>query len=204
MGILDDLKTENYRLGDYQAVRYDRNSPLFGETFMPDLYFALGAGRRTAFRRENLQMLFCGMSDLSLPGIISYLNQQKLCVLGKWEGQVFRTGGVCWVNYTVGIKEKSAFGAYGFLRWTWGTEEQEIFGWLGLAMLFDGLDQIHGQRYQKNHLTAKFMQKFGFQDYGCVPKLIPWGERLESGVVSSLNREDFCRLLSEKVIEASV
>ena len=208
MSILDDLKQENYRIGDLQAIPYDRNNPLFGESYLPDLYYGLGAGRRTTFRRENLRMLFCGMNDLSLPAIVSYLAAQKLVILGKWEGDTLRTGGACWATAVMGTKEKSGFGAYGFLRWIWGTDEQEWLSWLGLAYLFNetggGLVQLHGQRYENNHLTARFMAKFGFHDLAAVPKLIARGEILESGVISTVSRDDFENNLSRKIIAATL
>jgi hypothetical protein len=153
-------------------------------------------------------MLFCGMNDLSLPAIVSYLALQKLVILGKWEGETLRTGGVCWATAVMGVKEKSAFGAYGFLRWTWGTEEQEWLSWLGLAWLFNetggGLVQLHGQRYKSNHLTARFMGKFGFTDLATVPRLMANGDTLESGVISTISRDVFEEKLSTAIVSASL
>jgi hypothetical protein len=206
MSILDDLKSENYRIGDFQAIRYTCGQPPFQEGFLSALYFALGAGRRTEFRRENLQMLFCGMTNLSHDAIVAYLSQQKLIVLGKWEGETFRTAGVCWPNIIVGVKEKSAFGAYGFLRWTWGTEDQDILSWIGIAALFCEFDliQMFGQRYANNHLTARFMSKFGFRDLATIPRLMLRGDKLESAVVSTLSREDFEDLLSRQIVDSTL
>jgi hypothetical protein len=201
--ILDELKTENYRLGDFQALKYDRNASIFGESYLSDLYFALGTTRKK-FSRSNLKMLFCGMNDLSLPAIIAYWNTQKLIILGKWEGDVFRTGGVCWSHVTVGTKRKSAFGAYGFLRWTWGTDDAEIMSWLGLAALFESVDRINGQRYADNHLTARFMERFGFRDCGVVPELLARGDDLADCIISSCSKETFVENLSKKIIESTL
>jgi len=205
MSILDELKAESYRIGDLQALPYDRNNPIFGEMYLPDLYLGLGAGRRTKFSRNNLRMLFCGFNDLSLPAIVSYLAQQKLVILGKWEGNLLRTGGVCWATAIMGTKEKSAFGGYGFLRWIWGTEEQFLLGILGLSYMFQELDlvQLHGQRYASNHLTANFMARFGFRDVGTVPKLIQWDDHLEDGVISTVERSVFESVVIREVLEAS-
>ena len=204
MDILDELRSEGYRIGDFQALKYDRNASIFGESYMSDLYFALGEGRRSKFRRDNLKPLFCGMNDLSLPAIIAYWNTQKLIILGKWEGDVFRTGGVCWSHVTVGTKRKSAFGAYGFLRWTWGTDDIEVLGWLGLAALFESVDRINGQRYADNHLTARFMERFGFRDCGVVPELLARGDDLVDCIISSCSRDVFSALLEQKIVDAAV
>lgn len=208
MSVLDYLKAENYRIGDLQAIAYDRNNPLFGETYLPDLYIGLGAGRRPKWSRNNLRMLFCGFSDLSLPAIVAYLASQKLVIIGQWEENRWRTGGICWPTAVMGSKEKSAFGGYGFLRWSWGTENQEWMGWLGLAYLFNetggGLVQLHGQRYESNQLTANFMERFGFKDIGVVPKLIARDDILENGVISTVSRETFENKLAEKIVAATL
>jgi hypothetical protein len=148
------------------------------------------------------------MNDLSLPAIITYMVAQKLIVLGKWEGETLRTGGVCWATAVMGSKEKSAFGAYGFLRWTWGTEEQTWLAWLGLSYLMGetggGLVQLHTQRYESNHVSAKFLEQFGFHDLAVVPKLLIRGDTLESGVLSTLSRDEMENNLSRAIVAATL
>lgn len=206
MDILEELRSEKYRIGDLQALRYTPGIAPFQEGYLSGLYFALGAGRRTSFRRENLQMLFCGMRNLSHDAIVSYLAQQKLVILGKWEGDIFRTAGVCWPHMVVGEKEKSAFGAYGFLRWVWGTDDQEVLSYLGLAFLFREFDlsQMHGQRYPENHFTARWMDRFGFRDLCMMPKLLIRGESLVGCIISTCSRADFVARLEEKILAASL
>lgn len=153
-------------------------------------------------------MLFCGMADLSLPAIVSYLNQQRLWVLVKWtdDGR-FRTAGVCWLSAQINsAQERAAFGAYGFLRWVWGQDDAEWLGWLGLSSLIcEGrLCQLHGQRYESNHLTAKFMARFGFHDLVTVPKMIAKGDTLEPCVISTISRQEFELNLSRKILESSL
>jgi hypothetical protein len=206
MGILDDFKSEKYRIGDLQVLPYHRHDPFWGESYLSDLYFALGAGRRSSFRRENLQMLLCGTSDLSLPSVLSFFAKQNLVVMGKWENGVFRTAGACWVGQVAGTKEKSGFGAYAFLRWSWGTYDQQVMVMLGVAYLFNELDlcYIHAQRYADNHVSKRFLDKIGFKDVGVVPKLLPRNDALIDGVVSSLSREDFERNCMQRILAESV
>jgi len=193
MSIFDELKKENYRIGDWQAIRYDRNNPIFPDGFLGNLYFALAGGRRSVYRRENLQAMFCGVKDLSFDAITTYLAMQPMVIMGKWEGDVFRTGGMVWTVSVMGGKERSAFGAYGFIRWTWGTEDQEIMTWLGISHLFNEMNllYIHAQRYEDNHLSANYLKRFGFRDLATVPKMIARGDGLVGGVISTLSREDF-------------
>lgn len=206
MDILEELRSEKYRIGDLQALRYTPGIAPFQEGYLSGLYFGLAAGRRSEFRRENLRMLLCGMNNLSHDAVVSYLAQQKLVILGKWEGDIFRTAGVCWVHMVVGTKEKAGFGAYGFLRWSWGTEDQEILSFLGLACLFREfeLTQIHGQRYPDNHLTARWMSRFGFRDLCLMPKLLMRGDDLVGCIISTCSRADFIKLLEEKIISATL
>lgn len=207
MSILSEFKALNYRLDDLQAVRYSRNDPLFRDGYLGFLYAGLGEGRRNGFRRSNLQMAFTGMTDLSFDAIVSYLAKQPLIILGKWEGQEFRTAGVCWPNLLTG-EHKTGFGSYAALRWAWGTVDEEILAMLGIAALFEefSLIQLHGQRYADNHLTARFMARFGFKDVtGQVPRLLARAGREEPypGIISSLSREDFEANCEERIRAAS-
>jgi hypothetical protein len=207
MSILADFKASGYAIGDLQAVRYDRNSPLFPDGYLGFLYRGLGEGRRNGFRRSNLQMTFTGMTDLSFDAIVSYLAAQKLIVLGKWEGQTFRTAGICWPNLLL-AERRTGFGSYTALRWIWGSPEEEIFGMLGIAALFEefNLIQLHGQRYAENHLTARFMARFGFKDVsGPIPRLLAKAGEAEPrpGIISTLSLEDFERNCEERIAAAA-
>jgi len=203
MGILSELKSLDYRFGNLQAIRYDRNSPLFPDGYLGFLYRGLGEGRRNGFRRSNLQMTFTGMNDLSFDAVVSYLARQNLVVVGKWEGEVFRTVGVGWVNLLLPDR-RTGFGSYAALRWAWGSMEEEIAGWLGLAALFEefNLIQLHGQRYADNHLTVRFMSRFGFKDVGRVPRLLARGDEAIDGIISTLSREDFETNLEQRIAAA--
>lgn len=201
MSILSDLRDSDYRLGNLQAVRYDRHSLLFPDGYLGFLYRGLGEGRRNGFRRKNLQFALTGFTDLSFDAVVPYLAMQKLVIVGQWEGDVFRTGGVCWPNLLTGYR--TGFGSYAALRWLWGTPEEEILAMLGLAMMFEefNLIQLHGQRYADNHLTARFMGRFGFKDVGRVPRLLARAGEEEPvyGVISTLSREDFERNCAERI-----
>ena len=69
--------------------------------------------------------------------------------------------------------------------------------WLGLAWLFHyfQLAWLHGSRYQSNHLTARWTQRFGFRDCGTLPGCLTGGDdptgELVPGVFSTLSRADF-------------
>jgi RimJ/RimL family protein N-acetyltransferase len=84
--------------------------------------------------------------------------------------------------------------------------EEEIAGWLGLAALFEefNLIQLHGQRYADNHLTVRFMSRFGFKDVGRVPRLLARGDEAIDGIISTLSREDFEANLEQRIAEATV
>jgi RimJ/RimL family protein N-acetyltransferase len=82
--------------------------------------------------------------------------------------------------------------------------EEEIAGWLGLAALFEefNLIQLHGQRYADNHLTVRFMSRFGFKDVGRVPRLLARGDEAIDGIISTLSREDFETNLEQRIAAA--
>ena len=208
MGILTEIREFNYRIESLQAIPYNRHLPLFPDGFLSNLYFGLGEGRRNGFRRSNLQTSFTGFVDLSHDAVCAYLASQKLIILGKWEGQTFRTAGVCWPNLLL-AERRTGFGSYTALRWIWGSPDEEILGMLGIAALFEefNLIQLHGQRYADNHLTARFMSRFGFKDVsGPIPRLLAKAGDAEPrpGIISTLSREDFERNCEERIAAAQM
>ena len=164
-------------------------------------------------------MLFCGMLDLSCEGIVGYLHQRPVIVVGKWTSKNdFRALGYCFPSVPV-LRSRSStkdnprnsmFAGYTFFEEAWKTPEQTVLMYLGLAYLFGEfhLAAIHGVRYRENVLTARFCRKFGFRDLGTIPYYMVResdGELVE-GVASTLDRKDFesrLRVILGNVEEAS-
>ena len=198
MSILESLKKDGYRMGNLQAIPYSRHDhTIFKPGFLGELYWMMRASGKYSKNANGMGILvdlFCGMQDLSFPAIVAYLSTVQLIVLGVWEGEVFNVAGVCFPTTRIGSgDQKAMIAGYGFLSPYWGSDEQELLAVLGIAMLFVEGDvlAIHGVRYQSNVLTAKFMSKFGFKDYGVIPRFLMRRGKLVDAVVSSLSREDF-------------
>jgi hypothetical protein len=194
--VLLALKEDGYRLGDLQAIRYDKkNADLFPDDYLGHLYNRCRESKR---RSGNgiLDALFGGNPASDFNSIVAYLaSRSYLIILGRWEGDKFHELGFAFSVISCGFShtEKSLFGGYGFFRDAWGTSDQEIVTMLGLAYLFKELDIIalHGIRYEENLLTARFMAKFGFKVDGAIPYYQLKGNKLATGIISTLLRTDF-------------
>jgi hypothetical protein len=194
--VLLALKEDGYRLGDLQAIRYDKkNADLFPDNYLGHLYNRCRESKR---RSGNgiLDALFGGNPASDFNSIVAYLaSRSYLIILGRWEGDKFHELGFAFSVISCGFPhtEKSLFGGYGFFRDAWGTSDQEIVTMLGLAYLFKELDIIalHGIRYEENLLTARFMAKFGFKVDGAIPYYQLKGNKLATGIISTLLRTDF-------------
>ena len=201
MSILDDIKASGYRSGNCQALLYDRRrTDLFPEGYLGKLYgLCLESGRRNP--RVLLDSMFGGNPESTFDGIVPFLAQRPLVIVGMWEGETFREGGFAFPVVFCGTQqtERSCFAGYGFLRWTYGTAEIDAMMVLGLAMLFQefNLSAVHGTRFPENALTKKFTERFGFRQVGEIPKYQLRGEKLVPAVVSTLLREDFERIAAE-------
>jgi hypothetical protein len=194
--VLLALKEDGYRLGDLQAIRYDKkNADLFPDDYLGHLYNRCRESKR---RSGNgiLDALFGGNPASDFNSIVAYLvSRSYLIILGRWEGDKFHELGFAFSVISCGFPhtEKSLFGGYGFFRDAWGTSDQEIVTMLGLAYLFKELDivALHGIRYEENLLTARFMAKFGFKVDGAIPYYQLKGNKLATGIISTLLRTDF-------------
>ncbi len=209
MSLIQSFKDMHYRVGPCQAIEYNRkDTALFKPGFLGELYFKL-RGERYSKRDGTgiLEMLFCGMTDLSYDAIVSYLASRAIVVLGVWQDEKnFKVAGLAFPTIMIGAGEQRAcFAGYGFLREFWGSEEQEVLAALGLSVLFSELNllSIHGIRYSGNAQTARFMQRFGFRDVGTVPHYMLRRGELVDGVVSTLRRERFEEVLAEMLSEDS-
>lgn len=203
LGLIKAFKDDHYRIGNLQAIEYHRtNTSVFKPGFLGDLYFMLKGNRYSKRSGDGiLEVLFCGMKDLSYDAIVSYLASRPLICLGVWgEDNSFELAGFCFPTTIIGEgDQKAAFAGYGFLPKFWGTEEQEVLAALGIAVLFSELAllSLHGIRYSGNDLTAKFMERFGFRDVGTIPHYMMRRGKLVEGVVSTLSRDRFEEALAE-------
>jgi RimJ/RimL family protein N-acetyltransferase len=204
--VLQALKEDEYKWGDLQAVRYDpKRTDLFADTFLAYLY----ARCRESKRRSGngiLDACFGGNPASNFNAIVTYLAQRPvLLILGKWIDGKFNELGFAFPTVSVGTDktEKSLIVGYAFFKSAWGTEDQRIVTLLGLAYFFKefGLSAIIGNRFPENVLTAKFMARFGFKDYGQIPRFQLQGSKLVPMVVSALMREDFEELVKEWLVE---
>jgi len=207
MSLIEAFKSDHYRIGNLQAIEYNRNDPtVFKPGFLGELYFLLRGNRYSKRDGDGiLSALFCGMKDLSYDAIVAYLSTKPIICLGEWLNEhSFKLLGFTFPVQLVGEPgQRAAFGAYGFLREAWGTEQQEILASLGLCVLFSELNllSIHGIRYHENAQTAKFMERFGFQDVGTIPHYMMKRGKLVSGVVSTLSRDRFEEVLAQMLVE---
>lgn len=204
--ILNAFTVDQYRIGDSQAILYDRTrTAIFPEGYLGWLYLEL-KGERYSNRPGNgtLENLFCGLGDLSFDNIVAYLAKLPLIIMGKWEGNEFETMGLAFPTVMNGTPpERQSFIGYGFLRQYWGSAELEGLAMLGLSLMFQhfGLSAIHGVRYRENTLTARFAAQYGFRDDGVVPRYMVRRGVLVDAVVSTLMREDFEAYIKDKLIQ---
>lgn len=207
MSLIQALREDKYRYGDLQSIPYDPKNPLFKEDYLHDLYFMLKGSRFHKTRPGNgiLDVLFCGMPDISYNTITAYLATHNLCVMGIWQPDgTFSTAGIHFTPVrTVGPDgESMCISGYGFLKDYWGTEEMETLTVLGIAQIFGELNvkSIHGIRYTTNEFTARYMAKFGFHDLCTIPNWMLRNGKLVPGVLSTLSREEYERNLMERVL----
>jgi RimJ/RimL family protein N-acetyltransferase len=219
--VIDDpiqfFADRDFAWGNVQAIKYDPTNPAFPAPYLYHLYERTRLSGRS--KLGSLPMLFCGMTNLALDPICSYLSQRPICVVGEWRRHTFLTApdpdsvdtpyfhelGYCFpaVNViqtasTFDNPQNSVFAGYTLFGDVWGTPQQTICMYLGLAWLFHTfhLVAIHGTRYTDNHLTARFTHKFGFKDVGTIQHymLKETGQPLVGAVVSTLTRSDFVDL----------
>lgn len=202
---LEGIKEDGYRLGDYQAIRYDRESSLFGDSYLSRLYGLC----RDAKRRSGdgiLTTIFGGNPPSNFDAIVSYLAARPVIVMGEWVEGEFREAGFTFPLITCGapgIPEKAIFAGYGFFPHVWGTPELPVMAMLGLCYLFQEFDvkAIHGTRYEENALTWRFTQQFGFKETGRVPYYQLKNGKLVDGIVTTLLRVDFEQYVEQFLVE---
>jgi len=197
--VLDLLKSEGYRWGDCQVLRYDPKRPdVFPPPYISQLYFlSQQSGRRSSL--GVLPELFCGMTDISHDTIVAYLTGRPLLILAQWESpSIFHPLGYAFPVTTAGVEDqKMAFIGYTFFRSAWGKPEVLTLTLLGLAYFFKefGLLAVHGSRYATNDKSAHLIKQVGFRDVGRVPRyMLDRQGKLVDMIVSSLLIEDFERV----------
>jgi hypothetical protein len=203
--VLAALQEDLYRIGDLQALRYDKSkTDLWPDDFLAHLYHRCRESRRRS-GDGVLTATFGGNPASDFNSIVTYLAQRPvLLILGKWVDGKFHEMGFAFPTVSMGgpNTEKSLIAGYAFFKDSWGTEDQQILTMLGLAYLFKEFDlqAIIGNRYRDNVLTAKFMSRFGFKDCGEIPCFQLRGTKLVSMIVSSLLRADFEGYVSEFLV----
>lgn len=193
--ILDLLKSEGYKFGDLQVLRYDPKRPdVFPPPFLSKLYtLAQNSGRRS--KLGILPQIFCGMQDISHDTIVAYLTNRPLVILVRWlsPAQFDPLGFAFTCSISMG-SEKQAILGYGFFLPAWGKPEVLPLTILGLAYFFRelGLLALHGTRYASNEKSARLIKQVGFKDVGRVPRwMLDREGKLTDMIVSSLMVEDF-------------
>jgi len=201
---LDGLKEDAYRIGDLQALRYDRTKPPFFDGYLGKIYtLCLQSKRRSG--DGIVTAIFGGNPPSTFDAIVSYLAQRPVIVMGEWqEDGSFQEGGFAFPLLTCGTveTERAMFAGYGFFSHTWGKPELPVMAMLGLAYLFNefNLKAIHGTRYPDNFLTSRFLAQFGCKEVGEIPYYQLRGARLVPAVVSTILREDFERYVEEFLV----
>jgi hypothetical protein len=204
--VLEALREDEYRWGDLQAIRYDRNrTDLFSEDYLSHLYYWARDSRRRS-GNGAIDATFGGTPSSDFGSIVSYLSQRPfLLILGRWEERGFKALGFAFPTVPLGTNntEKALIAGYCMFRHAWGTEDQQIVTMLGLAYLFKEFDlqAIIGNRHKENALTAKFMAIFGFKECGEIPRFQLKGKKLVPMLVSSLLREDFEQYAAKFLVE---
>lgn len=203
--LLTIFKEDGYRIGRCQVLLYDRKRvDVFPPPYLTKLYnLCKSSSRRSPL--GILPNLFCGMSDLSHDALTSYLAGLPVVLLVVWDDDnTFTEAGFAFPVILRGkAPEKMAFCAYGFFQKYWGSAESKILMMLGLAFIFQEFDlkAIHGIRYVENRLTARFCGQFGFREVGRIPCYMQQDEKMVTGVVSSLLREEFELVAARKLVE---
>jgi len=201
---LEGLQEDGYRIGDLQALRYDRNVQPFFDGYLGKLYNLCAASKRRS-GDGILTALFGGNPPSNFDAIVGYLAQRPVVVLGEWKDGTFVEAGFCFPIITCGTSdtERSMFAGYGFFKPYWGTPELPVLAMLGLSYLFQEFDlkAIHGTRYRDNVLTWNFTKQFGFKEIGEIPHYQLRNGKLVSGVVTSLDRGDFERYVENWLVE---
>lgn len=205
--ILETLKRDEYRIGNCQAVLYDRRKPDLPQDYLYHLWQKMQGNR---FNRRGgdgiLKTLFCGMPDVSFPTVMGYLGQRPIVVVGVWQDEeTFDEAGIGFpVTITTGERERSCFYGYGIFPDYWGSRDSETLGMLGLALTFLDLKfcSLLGIRYADNDLTSRWSRRFGFQDVGTIDKYMVRNGELVSAVASQLSRERFEQYVERKLIQA--
>jgi len=208
VSILESIKLDDYRIGNAQAVVYDRRkADLFPTGFLSQLYFSFLGNRYN--KREGtgiLEVMLCGFSDLSHDSVVQFFLRTPLVILGVWTDDKFEAAGCCFPTIMIGAgeEERASYAGYGYQRKWWGSSEQEVLTLLGLSILFQemGLQAVHGVRFAENDLTAKYMQRFGFKDVCTMPAQMTRHGKLVPGVVSTLDRATFESIVERMVLEA--
>ena len=201
MTALDQIRDAGYRIGNLQAIRYDRTrEDLFYDGYMGRLYFLLKeCGRRGG--DGILSAIFGGNPTSTFDAIVPFLVQRPLIILGAWEDGSFKEAGVTFPIIFCGSQqtEVSAFCGFGFLPWVYGSDEINTLSILGLAMLYRELNlvAIHGTRYPGNTLAKQFMERFGFHDVGTLPHYQLRDGKLVPTMISTLSREDFEKIAAQ-------
>jgi hypothetical protein len=220
--ILNPLQTiadHAYMFQGCQVLRYDPGRrEIFGDEMLSHLYWQT-RNNTSRTKLGALPALMCGMTDLSHDAIVSYFHQRGVVLMGEWRanpspvdpenplpdnleelthpqfhvlGYVFLSTNV---TYSTDRKANSVFGGYCFFREAYRTPQQTVLTHLGLSYLFHELSlvNLHGVRYADNKLTARLMEKFGFQDIGTIPNYMIQQStgQLVDGVVSTLSRAEF-------------
>jgi hypothetical protein len=206
--ILKVLKDDSYRIGDYQALLYDRRRE---DVFPPGYLLKLWELCRTSGRGKLgiLPTLFCGMRDLSADALTSYLAGRPVVVMVVWTGpNTFLEAGFAFpstlpmTGLPVG-PERAMFGGFGMFQGVWGLEAAEILGMLTLSYLFLEFDvsAIHGLRYPENALAGRFMRRYGAKDNGMIPRFMLRGDELTGAISSTLMVEDFEHYVERKLVD---
>src|SRR5579872_3089224 len=199
---ISSLASTDFSLGNCQVLQY--NPPLPGTAqLFPDNYLSALYSRMKA--SLTLERTMCGMLNLSHDAIVSYLASKPLFAAIEWDQYHtrFQTLGfgfiVAWIGPPPSTPgERSAMGGYSMFPESWGSPEAEVLAMLGIARMFHtySLQSLYGQRYIRNALTARFMQRFGFKDLATLPDFMPHrngnsnGPSLAPCVVSRLSRLD--------------
>lgn len=201
----DGIKEDNYRIGDLQALRYDRNAAPFYDGYLAKIYTLC----RESKRRSGdgiLTATFGGNPASHFDAVVPFLAARPLIVLGEWKEDVFHEAGFAFPVVTCGSKdtELSQFAGYGFFSHVWGKPELPVLAMLGLTYMFNewGLHAIHGTRFEENLLTARFMAQFGFKEDGRIPKYQLRDGKLVPAIVTTLMREDFEKYVENWLVEA--
>lgn len=201
---LEGIQQDGYQLGNFAAIKYDRNDPIFGDEYLVKLYHLC---RQSGRRSEDgiLSSIFQGNPPSNLDSIVSYLASHPPIIIGEWEDDKFVEGGFAFPVVTCGTPatERSMFIGYGMFKHVWGQPKMAVMAMLGLSFFFQelGLVAIHGTRYPDNTLTERFMSQFGFKRTGLIPRYQLKNGHLVDGIVTSLLREDFEAYVERFLVE---